>query len=76
VIAGLIGAVAHIESDAIVLDVNGVLYRVYAPLGVIQGDGVGVGHHLRLETHLIVREDSLTLYGFRSVADVEWFGRC
>ncbi len=48
----------------------------YAPLGVIQGDGVGVGHHLRLETHLIVREDSLTLYGFRSVADVEWFGRC
>lgn len=72
-IAGLVGRVARIERDAIVLDVGGVLYRVYAPLGVIQGDGVAVGHELDLETHLVVREDALTLYGFRSVPDVEWF---
>ena len=72
-IAGLVGRVARIERDALVLDVGGVLYRVYAPLGVIQGDGVALGHELELETHLIVREDALTLYGFRSVPDVEWF---
>jgi Holliday junction DNA helicase RuvA len=73
VIAGLIGTVARIERDAIVLDVNGVLYRVYAPQGVIEGDGVAAGHRLELETHLMVREDALTLFGFRTVADLEWF---
>lgn len=72
-IAGLIGKVARVERDAIVLDVTGVLYRVYAPLGVIQGEGVEVGRRLELETHLIVREDALTLYGFRTVPDLEWF---
>lgn len=72
-IAGLIGTVARIERDAIVLDVNGVMYRVYAPLGVIQGDGVAVGHRLELETHLLVREDALTLYGFQTVSDLDWF---
>lgn len=72
-IAGLIGRVARIERDAIVLDVHGVLYRVFAPIGVIQGDGVAVGHELELETHLVVREDALTLYGFRTVPELEWF---
>ncbi len=72
-IAGLIGRVARVERDAIVLDVSGVLYRVFAPIGVIQGEGVAVGRELELETHLVVREDALTLYGFRSVSDLEWF---
>jgi Holliday junction DNA helicase RuvA len=73
VIAGLIGKVVNIETDAVVVDVNGVLYRVFAPLSVIQGDGVIVGHQVQLETHMIVREDSLTLYGFLDASDVEWF---
>jgi Holliday junction DNA helicase RuvA len=73
VIAGLIGSVVQVEKDAIVLDVNGVLYRVYVPTGVIQSDDAVVGHRMRLDTHLIVREDSLTLYGFQGVSDVEWF---
>ena len=72
-IAGLIGSVSQVEKDAIVLDVNGVLYRVFVPASVAQGEAVTVGHHLKLDTHLIVREDSLTLYGFLGVADVEWF---
>ncbi len=72
-IAGLVGTVAHIERDAIVMNVNGVLYRVYAPLSVVQGEDVVADRRLQLETHLIVREDSLTLYGFLSTSDVEWF---
>jgi Holliday junction DNA helicase RuvA len=73
VIAGLIGKVARVEKDAIVLDVSGVLYRVYAPTGVVEGEDVRLGHQIELETHLIVREDALTLYGFRTVADLDWF---
>lgn len=72
-IAGLIGSVVHLEPDAVVLDVNGVMYRVYVPVDLLQGGGTSVGDRLRLETHLIVREDSLTLYGFLSRGDVEWF---
>lgn len=72
-IAGLSGTVAHIEPDAIVLDVHGVMYRVHVPLGLLQGSVVTSGQPLALETHLIVREDSLTLYGFSSRGDVEWF---
>lgn len=72
-IAGLIGSVAHVETDALVLDVNGVLYRAYVPQDLLQGESATVGHRQRLETHLIVREDALTLYGFRTVADVSWF---
>lgn len=72
-IAGLIGSVAHVETDALVLDVNGVLYRAYVPQDLLQGESATVGHRQQLETHLIVREDALTLYGFRTVADVSWF---
>jgi holliday junction DNA helicase RuvA len=71
-IAGLIGTVAHIETDAVVLDVSGVLYRAHVPTSLLQGDAT-VGQRLKLETHLIVREDSLTLYGFQTRGDVEWF---
>ena len=72
-IAGLIGSVAHVETDALVLDVNGVLYRAYVPQDLLQGESATVGHRQQLETHLIVREDAMTLYGFRTVADVGWF---
>lgn len=72
-IAGLIGMVAHLEQDAVVLDVNGVLYRVLVPLSLLQSGVASIGDRLHLETHLIVREDSLTLYGFLSRGDVEWF---
>jgi Holliday junction DNA helicase RuvA len=61
-IARLTGAVADRGPDHVVLDVNGVGYLVYGPASVItraqQGDEV------TLHTHLVVREDGMTLYGF------------
>jgi Holliday junction DNA helicase RuvA len=71
-IAGLIGMVAYLEPDAVLLNVNGVLYRVHVPLSILQGD-VALGEELQLDTHMIVREDSMTLYGFLTRGDVEWF---
>ena len=72
-IEGLRGTVARLEPGAVVLDVNGVLYRVHVPAGMTQGGALETGQHLDLEIHMIVREDSMTLYGFESVPEVEWF---
>ena len=61
-IARLTGQIADRGLDHIVLDVHGVGYLVYGPASVIasarQGDTV------TLHTHLVVREDSMTLFGF------------
>ncbi len=72
-IAGLIGTVAYMEPDAVLLNVNGVLYRVHVPLSILQGGSAAIGADLQLDTHMIVREDSMTLYGFLTRGDVEWF---
>ncbi len=72
-IAGLNGTVARLEPGALILDVNGVLYRVHVPAGMVQAGGLAHGQRLHVETHMIVREDALTLYGFESEQDVEWF---
>jgi Holliday junction DNA helicase RuvA len=73
VIAGLQGSVAQIEADALVIDVHGVFYRTYVPTSVLRGGDVRVGSDVFLHTHQVVREDSLTLYGFPSGPDVTWF---
>jgi Holliday junction DNA helicase RuvA len=51
--------------DALVLEVGGVGFRVLVPVTVFD-DLDGVGRSAFLHTHLIVREDALTLYGFAS----------
>lgn len=60
-IAQLSGTVATSRLGEVVLDVGGVGYRVFVPAGADVG---GVGDPLTLHTHLAVREDALTLYGF------------
>lgn len=72
-IAGLVGSIARIEKDALVLDVNGVLYRAYVPASLLQSGEAAPGERMQLATHLVVREDALTLYGFRTAGEVEWF---
>jgi Holliday junction DNA helicase RuvA len=62
VIARLTGKVLDRGVDSLVVDVNGVGYLVYAPAGVVTTAKLGA--EITLHTHLVVREDSLTLYGF------------
>lgn len=61
-IAGLEGVVAAFGVDHVVLNVGGVLYKVFMPGSVIPSVGV-VGDVARVHTHLYVREDQLALYG-------------
>ena len=62
-IARLSGTVAALASDHLVVLVGGVGFRVYVPTIVLdQVDGVG--RPVELLTHLHVRENDLTLFGF------------
>lgn len=60
-IAQLHGRLAAVALGHVVLDVGGVGYRVHVPPGAVRAK---VGDDVTLHTHLAVREDALTLYGF------------
>ena len=60
-IAMLRGKVVTAGIGDVVLDVGGVGYQVHVPSGTITG---APGAELTLHTHLAVREDAMTLYGF------------
>ena len=70
-IATLRGEVSQIEDNAIIVEVGGVGLRVFVPAPLRtrlkSGDG------LMLYTHLVVREDAWSLYGFESQSDRELF---
>ena len=70
-IATLRGEISQIEDNALVVEVGGVGLRIFVPAPV--RGRVKVGETVFLFTHLVVREDALTLYGFESQADRELF---
>ncbi len=70
-IATLRGEVTQIEDNAIILEVGGVGLRVFAPATL--RTKLKTGEVVFLFTHLVVREDALTLYGFEAQADRELF---
>jgi holliday junction DNA helicase RuvA len=62
VIAHLAGSVAAVAPDGAVIDVGGVGLFVQCTPGTLAG--LRTGEQARVATSLVVREDSLTLYGF------------
>ena len=61
-IAHVRGVVAAVSPDGAVVEVGGVGLAVHCAPGTLAG--LRVGEPARLATSLVVREDSLTLYGF------------
>ncbi|GAA2437227.1 Holliday junction branch migration protein RuvA [Streptomyces macrosporus] len=61
-IAFVSGPVAALSPDTAVIEVGGVGMAVHCTPGTLAD--LRVGRHARLATSLVVREDSLTLYGF------------
>lgn len=70
-IAQLTGTVIHVGASALVLDVGGVGYRILATPATLAT--LHVRQQSSLATHLVVREDSLTLFGFESVHERDMF---
>lgn len=70
-IAMLTGRIAHKSPDHIVLDVNGVGYRVLIPFSTyyeLPEEG-----QVSLHIHTSVREDAIQLYGFRTLLEKSFF---
>ena len=71
-IAGLKGRIERKLDDAVLIDVGGVIYRINTSLVTLEDIGE-TGESARLFTHLYVREDQLTLYGFASPDELRLF---
>ena len=71
-IAGLRGTIAGIETQAVIVDLHGLLLRVATSSRAAATLGA-VGDPVRLITHLVVREDALTLYGFPERGELDLF---
>ncbi|MBQ8677646.1 MAG: Holliday junction branch migration protein RuvA [Alphaproteobacteria bacterium] len=70
-IAKLKGLVDSIGEDYLILDVNGVGYLVFASAKTLGRLSVMQPAALLIET--VVREDSITLFGFADPLEKEWF---
>ena len=71
-IASLRGILARKGDDHIIVEVGGLGFGVFVPTSVIEGLGT-LGMDISLATHLHVRQNELSLYGFASVEELELF---
>jgi Holliday junction DNA helicase RuvA len=62
-IASLNGKVETLNSDAAIINVGGVGFRVYMPTSALSTLGKP-GDTVKVYTHMHVREDNIALYGF------------
>lgn len=65
------GKVVQLLTDYCLLDVGGVGYRVFIPTST--RSRLKTGEEAMLYTHLSVREDAMTLYGFESQEEYQGF---
>lgn len=70
-IGKLKGIIDTISDTNLILDVNGVGYLVFAPQKTLSSLSIGSPATLFIET--IVREDSISLYGFSTSSEHEFF---
>src|ERR1700743_2212036 len=71
-IARLTGLLAETTADQAVIDVQGVGYLVHLSGKTLAALG-GVGSQVKILTDMQVREDAITLFGFGSIAERDWF---
>lgn len=71
-IALLTGRLAHKSPEFIIMDVNGVGYRVQIPFSTYY-DLPEEGKDISLNIHTQVKEDAINLYGFCSLAEKTFF---
>ncbi len=57
------GLVAAVKADTVLIEVNGIGYRVQMPVSQLESLPA-TGEEFIVHTHLISRDDSISLYGF------------
>jgi len=71
-IASLSGKISHKQANTIVIDVGGVGYEVSIPLSTFYEIGE-VGSEISLNIFTHVREDALSLFGFKTLLEKDLF---
>jgi len=71
-IASLRGRVESLGSDSAIINVGGVGFQVYMPTSTLSTLGA-VGEEVQLYTHLHLKEDNASLYGFASADELRLF---
>lgn len=70
-IASLRGEIIHIEETSLVIEIGGMGLRVSVPKPLL--NKFSTGEIILLQTHLLVRENDLSLYGFETASDRQIF---
>jgi Holliday junction DNA helicase RuvA len=71
-IASLSGKLENLNSDAAIINVGGVGFRVYMPTSSLATIG-RPGDEIKVYTHTHVREDNIALYGFPTTEELWLF---
>jgi Holliday junction DNA helicase RuvA len=71
-IAGLKGILQALGSDWAIINVNGIGFQAYMPTSTLSTLGA-TGEEVELHTHLYLREDNATLYGFATAEELGLF---
>ncbi len=71
-ISSLHGRLESIGANWAVIDVNGVGFQVFMPTSTLSTLGA-IGEKVNLRTQLVLREDSVALYGFSTAEELELF---
>jgi len=71
-ISSLHGKVESLGSDFAIINVGGIGFQVYMPTSTLSTLGA-IGKEVQLYTHLHLREDNATLYGFGSADELMLF---
>jgi holliday junction DNA helicase RuvA len=71
-IASLQGRLDSLAADSVIINVGGVGFRVFMPTSALGALGTP-GHDVKVFTHLHVREDNLSLYGFATSEELWLF---
>jgi Holliday junction DNA helicase RuvA len=71
-IAGLRGTIEAMGSNWVIVAVGGISFQVFLPTSTLSTLGA-VGREVKLFTHMAVREDNISLYGFGSARELALF---
>ncbi|MBU1122951.1 MAG: Holliday junction branch migration protein RuvA [Candidatus Omnitrophica bacterium] len=71
-IASLHGTLESWGSNSAVINVNGVGYQVFMSIRTLSNLST-IGMQIYLNTHLVLKEDSVILYGFFSIEELKLF---
>lgn len=66
------GTIEETGPDYVVIDNHGIGWIVYVPTALLDRE-LRAGDDVKLYTHMAVREDAVTLYGFFTRDDLEVF---